>query len=238
MKKELEVKILDVDEQRTRRALSNLDGRLVFDGALRTATYDFADSDGNPLYLTNSGDGAGLLVLADDRRGELLHAVVTDHTETIEILSMMGLENRGELWRVARKFFRLDSKGYRLRLRQLVDEKRGIELGQLTLKTDKRTDTVKRMNEYETDLTPYLTARKMLLRFGMREYRAYEKLRAEYHLRGGVKVVIDTIPDVPAFLEIEGPDDESIATTVAWLGYAMSDTCTLTGREVRARYNR
>ncbi len=238
MKKELEVKILEIDEPRMRRALTNLDGRLVFDGALRTATYDIADSDGEPFYLTNSGDGAGLLVLADNRRGELLHAAVTDHTETSEILSMMGLENHGQMWRVTRKFFRLDSKGYRLRLRQLVDEKRGIDLGQLTLKTDKRADTIKRMNEYETDLTPYLTARKMLLRFGMREYRAYEKLRAEYHLRGGVKVVIDTIPDVPTFLEIEGPDDESIAATVTQLGYGMDDTCTLTGREVRARYNR
>lgn len=238
MKKELEVKILDIDEQRMRRVLTNLDGRLVFDGTLRTATYDFADPDGKALYLTNSGDGAGLLVFADDRRGELLHATVTDHTETVEMLAMMGLENRGEMWRVPRKFARLDSKGYRLRLRHLLDGKRRIDLGQLTLKTDKRADTVKRMNEYETDLTPYATARTMLLRVGAREYRAYEKLRAEYHLHGGVKVVIDTIPDVPAFLEVEGPDDESIERTVVQLGYTMADTCTLTGREVRTRYNR
>jgi len=238
MKKELEVKILEIDEPRMRAQLADLGARLEFDGALRTASYEFSMVERTQLYLTNEGDGRGLLAFPDAQRGRHLHTAVTDYTETAEILAMIGLENRGEMWRVPRKLKRLDEQGYRLRLRRLVDQGRCLDFGQLTLKTGKEIDTIKRMDEYETDVADYPTTREILLHFGMREYRAYEKMRAEYHLRGGVKVVVDNIPQIPTFIEIEGPDDESIERTVGLFGYTMADTCTSTGREVRAHYNR
>ena len=235
MKKELEVKILEIDEAAIRARLVELGARLEFDGCIQTASYEFSDVNGKDLYLSGNPDGTGLLVLTDRANGSLLRTTVTDRTEMIDILDKIGLENQNDRW-FAHKPKPLANRGYRLRLRRLSDAARGLDFGQLTLKTDKSVDAIKRMNEYETEVSPFTAAREIFLRFGMREFRPYGKDRAEYHLLGGVKVVIDREPKIPAYLEVEGPDDTSIENCVALLGHTMADTCTLTGREVRELY--
>lgn len=237
MKKELEVKILDIDENAWRRKLAHLGARLVFDGLIRTASYDFSRLEGAVLYLKRKTGGEGLLAFADAQRGEHLDTIVTDYAETGEILTTIGLENRNESWRAPRKLRSLDERGFRLRLRNLVDEERDLDLGQLTLKTDRAEDTLARCNEYETDLSEYDAAREILKRFGMGERRRYEKRRAEFLLAGGVKVVIDHIPGIAPYGEVEAPDDASVVNAVNGLGYTMKDTVTLSGRKIRERHN-
>ena len=93
--------------------------------------------------------------------------------------------------------------------------------------------------ELEFTVSDFDTARELFEALGYRVYTMYEKYRTTYKL-GNVEVVLDEIP-TGDFLEIEGPDSESIRDTVNLLGLnweaRILDSYTMLFERLRERLN-
>jgi len=112
---------------------------------------------------------------------------------------------------------RLAKEGKVLRLR----EKGGTI--KFTLKERFSKEQAKIMEEYEVGLDELDSMRNILNGLELKEIQKSVKNRLSYVL-GDVHFEIDTIPDIPTFLEIEGPSLEKIKEFVEKLGYSMDDT--------------
>ena len=62
----------------------------------------------------------------------------------------------------------------------------------------------------------------MLTALGLRQVRYQQNYREEWRL-GNVAFDLDTWPDLPTFLEIEGPDEATVRSAVADLGLDYAD---------------
>ena len=91
----------------------------------------------------------------------------------------------------------------------------------LTLKEHARYDAgVKDRREIEFEVDDYDAAQDFLEGLGFQVRLIYEKYRSSYHL-GDVEIVVDVMP-FGDFIEIEGPDAETIQATTASLDLDVS----------------
>ncbi|MFJ4772877.1 class IV adenylate cyclase [Streptomyces uncialis] len=113
---------------------------------------------------------------------------------------------------LTRKIFESDSldKGAWIRLR---DE--GTR-STLTLKQVTDATTIDGTTEIETEVTDLPAMAGILRHLGLREVRFQENYREEWRL-GEVAFDFDTWPDLPTFIEIEGPDEPSVRQAAALL---------------------
>lgn len=113
---------------------------------------------------------------------------------------------------LTRKIFENDSldKGAWIRLR---DE--GTR-STLTLKQVTDATTIDGTTEIETEVTDLHAMADILRHLGLREVRYQENYREEWRL-GEVAFDFDTWPDLPTFIEIEGPDEPSVRHAAALL---------------------
>ncbi|WP_405502532.1 class IV adenylate cyclase [Streptomyces anulatus] len=86
----------------------------------------------------------------------------------------------------------------------------------LTLKQVTDATTIDGTKEIETEVTDLHAMTDILRRVGLTEVRYQENYREEWHL-GEVAFDFDTWPDLPTFLEIEGPDEASVRQAAALL---------------------
>ncbi|BFV56356.1 hypothetical protein KCMC57_up14600 [Kitasatospora sp. CMC57] len=86
----------------------------------------------------------------------------------------------------------------------------------LTLKQVTDATTIDGTIEIETEVTDLHAMAEILRRLGMQEVRYQENYREEWRL-GEVAFDFDTWPDLPTFLEIEGPDEASVRQAAALL---------------------
>lgn len=93
----------------------------------------------------------------------------------------------------------------------------------LTLKQVTDAAAIDGTTEIETHVSDFHATAEILRRLGLREVRYQENYREEWRL-GDVLFDIDTWPDLPTFLEIEGPDEASVrrATTLLALDYTQA----------------
>lgn len=119
---------------------------------------------------------------------------------------------------LTRKIFENNSldEGAWLRLR---DE--GIR-STLTLKQVTDATTIDGTAEIETEVTDLHAMADILRRVGLTEVRYQENYREEWRL-GEVVFDFDTWPDLPTFLEIEGPDEASVRQAAALLDLDYSE---------------
>ena len=73
--------------------------------------------------------------------------------------------------------------------------------------------------EIETEITEAESTKKLLSALGYEKVMVVEKKRRLWQL-GGCSVALDQLPLLGAFVEIEGPDDETIADVQQRLGLA------------------
>ncbi|MFD9973241.1 class IV adenylate cyclase [Streptomyces sp. NPDC059017] len=90
----------------------------------------------------------------------------------------------------------------------------------LTLKQVTDSTTIDGTTEIETEITDLNAMADILRHLGLSEVRYQENYREEWRL-GEVVFDFDTWPDLPTFLEIEGPDEASVrqAATLLELDY-------------------
>jgi adenylate cyclase class 2 len=87
----------------------------------------------------------------------------------------------------------------------------------LTLKQVTDTTSIHGTTEIETEVGDLDAMAEILRGVGLREIRYQENFREEWRL-GDVAFDFDTWPDLPTFLEIEGPDEASVRRAAARLG--------------------
>ncbi|MEU3128076.1 class IV adenylate cyclase [Streptomyces sp. NPDC047726] len=86
----------------------------------------------------------------------------------------------------------------------------------LTLKQVTDSTTIDGTTEIETEVSDLHAMAEILRSVGLREVRYQENYREEWHL-GEVAFDFDTWPDLPTFVEIEGPDEASVRQAAALL---------------------
>ncbi len=84
----------------------------------------------------------------------------------------------------------------------------------LTYKGAKELGEFKRRQEIEIEITDADSIAKLLLALGYTKVLAFEKERRAWRL-GGCIVVLDRLPLLGSFVEIEGPSDKAIAEVQA-----------------------
>jgi adenylate cyclase class 2 len=87
----------------------------------------------------------------------------------------------------------------------------------LTYKGAKEKSNFKRRQEIEFEIKDADSVRKLLSALGYEQVLSIEKNRRVWQL-GDCKVALDRLPLLGDFVEIEGPDEEIIATTQEKLG--------------------
>ncbi len=87
----------------------------------------------------------------------------------------------------------------------------------LTYKGAKEKSNFKKRQEIETKIEDADSMRKLLSALGYEETLIVEKKRSLWRL-AGCEVALDRLPLLGDFVEIEGPDDETIAEVQARLG--------------------
>ncbi|MFD6227094.1 class IV adenylate cyclase [Streptomyces sp. NPDC060232] len=92
----------------------------------------------------------------------------------------------------------------------------------LTLKQVTDSTTIDGTTEIETEIADLHAMADILRRLGLREVRYQENYREEWRL-GEVAFDFDTWPDLPTFIEIEGPDEASVRQAAALLELNYTD---------------
>jgi adenylate cyclase class 2 len=76
--------------------------------------------------------------------------------------------------------------------------------------------------EAEVEVSDFDGTKSLLEAMGFKALRYQENYREEWHL-GGVVFDLDTWPDLPPFLEIEGPDEQAVRQAASSVGLDFAD---------------
>ncbi|MHC4394852.1 MAG: class IV adenylate cyclase [Planctomycetota bacterium] len=144
---------------------------------------------------------------------------VDSHNRIVEKLTELGAEFLAEHlqkdWHFDDANSRLAKTDSCLRLRrQLTGRQERIFL---TYKGLKEKNRFKRRKEIELEVKDGDSMQKLLLALGYEKTLSIEKKRRLWRL-GDCEVALDTLPLLGSFVEIEGPDEETIANVQKDLG--------------------
>ncbi len=117
----------------------------------------------------------------------------------------------------------------------------------LRLRTDgeKTTLTVKERQhegvdgtkELEVDVGDFAITEKILEKLGFRAKNVQENTRESY-LLDEMAIDIDQWPGIPAYLEVEGKNEEVVRAMVEKLGFSWSETTTMHAYQVYKKYGK
>jgi len=144
---------------------------------------------------------------------------VNSHEQVERRLTELGAEFIGELRQTDYHFD--DAKGTlkkgdkALRIRRQVAADRTQLL--MTYKGPKEKSNFKKRREIEVEISDASSMEKLLAALGYRKVIAVEKTRRLWRL-GECEVALDSLPLLGDFVEIEGPDDETINSVRKSLG--------------------
>jgi adenylate cyclase class 2 len=119
-------------------------------------------------------------------------------------------------------YFEIVGEDAALRTRHEVDEA-GKPRGRVTYKGPRRGGAFKTRQELEFDVSDASVAARLLELCGHRPVLVFEKLRETFTL-DGCEVVLDELPILGTFVEVEGPDEPSIYAVVHRLGLNADDS--------------
>jgi adenylate cyclase class 2 len=125
----------------------------------------------------------------------------------------------------------LEKEGKILRLRQ----KEGKVI--LTYKELISQEKAKIMDEYELAVDDFETMKKIFEGLGLSPLYEFNKHRTTYQLNQ-THFEIDKYPDIPAFLEIEAPDLETINKFVSQFGFSREEAKSYSIKEVLEYYGK
>ncbi len=91
--------------------------------------------------------------------------------------------------------------------------------------------------EIETKVGDPKTMMEIIEKFGLVVVHHTEKKRTSFEV-DKVKVEIDEYPEIPPFVEIEGPTEDDVKNVVEKLGFSMNDTTNLHGGQILKKYGK
>lgn len=118
----------------------------------------------------------------------------------------------------------LRAAGEGLRLRLARDDASGRERHVITWKGPRRPGALKSREEVELEVASAADAVLLLEKLGYSRTLSFEKRRESWEL-GGCKIELDEVPHLGKFVEVEGPDEQTVMTVRARLG--LSDQATI-----------
>ncbi|MBU0757310.1 MAG: class IV adenylate cyclase [Nanoarchaeota archaeon] len=122
-------------------------------------------------------------------------------------------------------------KGNVLRLRKKKDRT------ELTVKTPIDFDGIKRMDEYQTEVSDIDETKKILNALGYIERLIYKKHRKSFVL-DSIHFEIDKYQDIPVFLEIEAQIEDELKKACLLLELEFNDSKPWTAKEVLEFYKK
>ncbi|HEX8323612.1 MAG TPA: class IV adenylate cyclase [Tepidisphaeraceae bacterium] len=141
--------------------------------------------------------------------------------ETVAKLKTVGGERIGDFEEVNSFFDSEDrsllaaDEGLRLRVAKNSDTQ--AEKYVLTFKGPRLHGKLKSREERELDVGNAKDAERFLNALGFKKVLAFEKKRTKWKL-GGCSIELDTLPHLGTFVEIEGPDEETVLRVRTQLG--------------------
>ncbi len=126
---------------------------------------------------------------------------------------------------------RLEKEGKILRLRQ-KDEKVILTYKELISK-----DEAKIMDENELEVQDFDLMKEIFEKIGLSPLYEFKKHRTTYELNQ-THFEIDKYPDIPAFLEIEAPDLNTLDEIVSELGFSKEEVNSYSIKDVLKHYNK
>lgn len=242
---ELEVKVLNIDEEKIIRKIESLGGKLVEKSNQYLYTYDLPTIYGrytDILILLNEPESEikketarsklKLLffeidnLLSKKDKLELINIIDFDNfTQLLEKDDILEILNKKEVMEFLKKFHNNSKKW--IRLRQTNDTTT------LTVKhilADDGSD-IQQMMETEMIVPSIKEANDFLEALGYSHKSYQEKRRISYILEEH-EIDIDTWPGIPTYIEIEGEDEQDLEKILNLLGYTIKDTVSCTADEI------
>lgn len=106
---------------------------------------------------------------------------------------------------------------------------------EITYKINRNQDDgFRKAEEIQTTVGDFDTVQKIIVELGFLPTQYNEKKRTTYSLSNTL-IEIDEIPNIPAYLEIEG-DEKNISEVVRLLGFLPEEISTLSASEVMRHY--
>ena len=154
---------------------------------------------------------------------------VPDHESIRQRIRDIGGEHVGDFFETNTFFDTPDGKlraadeGLRVRTLKNLHGPRGQGTGRttyiLTFKGPAQDSTLKQREELETDVTDGDTLKAIIERLGFAERLTFEKKRQTWRVNR-CQVELDEVPMLGTYIEIEGPDTQSIEAVRIELGLA------------------
>ena len=244
-KMELEVKILNVNQDKIIQKIEELGGTFIEKSTQYLYTYDLPTIYGRYIDILtqlNNPESEMKKEVAFSRLGLLFE----------EIDNLLTQENKFELEEII-KVNNLKSLLQKENIIEILNKKEVIDfLGKFhnnskkwirLRKTNKKTTlTVKHILEdngtniqqmLETEMTvPSMEVANDFLKALGFSYKSYQEKRRISYVLNNHEIDIDTWPDLATYMEIEGNSEEDINEILALLGYSIKDTISCTVDEI------
>lgn len=247
---ELEVKVLNIDEEKVIKSIKNNGGKLIEVSKQILYTYDLQSLYGryldillliNDYYdrkienkLAAQIERLKLLffeidnLLYNSKKNEVINIIgYSNFTEllSLEISKLIEFLNKEEVKEFFSQFHNNDKKW--IRLRQTNDE---VTLTVKHILADNESN-IQQMLETEMKVPSIEEANNLLEALGFAFKSFQEKTRKTYVI-AGYEIDIDTWPMLNTYMEIEGKDKQDLEKILNILGYKWEDTISCTVDEI------
>lgn len=244
-KMELEVKVLNIDENKIIQKIEGLGGVLVEKCNQYLYTYDLPTIYGRYIdILTQLNNPESDMkkevafsklellffeidnLLTEENRLELKGIIKFDNlTSLLEKNNVLEVLNKKELIDYLEKFQNNAKKWIRLRK---TNKKATLTVKHIL--ADNGTN-IQQMLETEMEVPSMEVANDFLRALGF-SYKSYQEKRRTSYVLNNHEIDIDTWPGLPSYMEIEGENEEDIEEILNLLGYCMKDTVSCTVDEI------
>ncbi len=247
---ELEVKVLNIDEEKVIKSIKNNGGKLIEVSKQILYTYDLQSLYGryldillliNDYYdkkienkLAAQIERLKLLffeidnLLYNNKKNEVINIIgYSNFTEllSLEISKLIEFLNKEEVKEFLSQFHNNDKKW--IRLRQTNDK---VTLTVKHILADNESN-IQQMLETEMKVPSIEEANNLLEALGFAFKSFQEKTRKTYAI-SGYEIDIDTWPMLNTYMEIEGKDKQDLEKILNILGYKWEDTISCTVDEI------
>ena len=234
---ELEVKVLEIEEDKLIKKINNLGGKFVSNENQYLYTFDLPTIYGryieillqlnepeNSVKYDVAIEKLKLLsyeidnLLNQEQKKELRKIINAENIEDIiDNENLLQILNGEELKKFISQFRINPNKWIRLRT---SNEKTTLTVKHIL--ADKKDSNLQQLKEVEIEVSSKEEANNFLEALGLSHKCYLEKRRTTYSLKNHL-IEIDTWPKIPTYFELEGSNEEDIENILNLLGYSMKD---------------
>lgn len=244
-KMELEVKVLNINEEEIIKKIEQLGGKLLSKGYQYIYTYDLStiysryvdiltllnDNESKVKRQTSKSKLRLLFfeidnLLTEENKQEIKSIIGTNNfTDLLKKDNIEQIMNDERVIKFIKKFHTNPKKWIRVRQTN--------EITTLTVKHILADNGTKIQQMLETEMVvPSIKEANDLLEALGYSYKCYEEKKRITYILNEHEIDIDTWPQIPTYMEIEGKNEKDLEEILKLLGYCMEDTVSCTADEI------